>query len=84
MVAGDFNATVDHAQFRALLTDGYHDAAEQCGAGYLASYPADRWLPPLIAIDHLLTKHATATSAATVALPGSDHRGILVGVRPRP
>jgi endonuclease/exonuclease/phosphatase (EEP) superfamily protein YafD len=81
IVAGDFNATVDHAQFRALLSHGLQDAAEQCGAGYLASYPTDRWFPPMIAIDHVLTKHASATSASTLSLPGSDHRGLLVHVR---
>jgi endonuclease/exonuclease/phosphatase (EEP) superfamily protein YafD len=83
IVAGDFNATVDHAQFRALLTHGYQDAAEQCGAGYLASYPTDRWFPPMIAIDHVLTKRATAMSASTVSMPGSDHRALLVHVRLR-
>lgn len=83
IVAGDFNATFDHAQFRALLRHGYQDAAEQCGAGYLASYPTDRWFPPLIAIDHVLTNRAAATSASTLSLPGSDHRGLLVHVRLR-
>ena len=55
--------------------------AEQSGAGYLASYPTDRWFPPVIAIDHVLTNHASATSASTLSLPGSDHRGLLVHVR---
>lgn len=78
LVAGDFNATVDHAQFRALLGDGYEDAAEQAGAGYLPTYPTDRWWGPLIGIDHVLTRSASAGSAATYSLPGSDHRALLV------
>ena len=77
IVAGDFNATTDHAQFRRLLTHGYVDGAERSGAGYLASYPTDRWFPPLIAIDHVLTRNAPATSVRTLALPGSDHRALL-------
>jgi endonuclease/exonuclease/phosphatase (EEP) superfamily protein YafD len=77
IAAGDFNATTDHAQFRKLLTRGYGDAAEHCGAGYLASYPTDRWFPPLIAIDHVLSRNAPADDVHTLALPGSDHRALL-------
>ena len=81
LVAGDFNATVDHAQFRALLTGGYHDAADQAGAGYLPTYPADRWWGPLIGIDHVLMRGgAVATSAKTFSLRRSDHRALLVRV----
>lgn len=78
VVAGDFNATVDHVQFRRLLGDGYGDAAAESGAGYTRTYPSDRWYPPLIGIDHVLTRGAVATRADTVDLPGSDHRGLLV------
>jgi endonuclease/exonuclease/phosphatase (EEP) superfamily protein YafD len=31
-------------------------------------------------IDHVLTNRCTATSAETVALPGSDHRGLVAAV----
>jgi endonuclease/exonuclease/phosphatase (EEP) superfamily protein YafD len=81
IVAGDFNATTDNAQFRSLLGGGLQDAAEHSGAGYLASYPTDRFFPPVIAIDHVLTHDAPAIDAATIALPGSDHRGLVVHVR---
>jgi endonuclease/exonuclease/phosphatase (EEP) superfamily protein YafD len=77
IAAGDYNSTVDHAQFRALFSDGYADAADQAGAGYPASYPADRWFGPLIAIDHVLTRNAVASSLSTLDLPNSDHRGLL-------
>jgi endonuclease/exonuclease/phosphatase (EEP) superfamily protein YafD len=81
IVAGDFNATTDNAQFRSLLSHGYSDGAEQVGAGYLSTYPTDRWFPPVIAIDHVLTAgRAAVTSLSTVALPGSDHRGLLAHV----
>ncbi|MDQ1569927.1 MAG: hypothetical protein QOF79_601, partial [Actinomycetota bacterium] len=77
MVAGDFNATFDMKPFRRLLEDGYRDAAEQAGAGITATYPANTWAPPVLAIDHVLTHHCNATSANTVKLPGSDHRGLM-------
>jgi endonuclease/exonuclease/phosphatase (EEP) superfamily protein YafD len=78
IAAGDYNSTVDHAQFRALLTDGYDDAAEQAGAGYLPTYPDDRWWGPVIGIDHVLTRGAVGTAADTFSVPGSDHRALLV------
>lgn len=78
VVSGDFNATFDNAQFRALLSGPVRDAAEASGAGLLRTYPADRFFPPLIGIDHVLTRNLTAQSVHTVALTGSDHRGLLV------
>ncbi|MFD4292527.1 endonuclease/exonuclease/phosphatase family protein [Rhodococcus sp. NPDC058505] len=80
VMAADFNATWDHAQFRALLGDGVRDAAEQAGSGVLRSYPADRWLPPLLSIDRILVAGARATDVGVVDLPGSDHRGVLARI----
>lgn len=77
IVSGDFNATLDHPQFRSLLAGGYHDAADQAGAGLLPTYPTDRIIPPLLALDHVLVRTATATAVRTLALPGSDHRALL-------
>lgn len=80
LAGGDFNATPDLHQFRKLLTHGYADAAEQAGAGMTRTFPADTWLPPLIAIDHVLTRRAVATGAETVSIEGTDHRALLVRV----
>lgn len=80
IAAGDYNATTDHAQFRDLLTGGYRDAADDAGAGYLPSYPNDRWFGPVIGIDHVLLRDAGGRSARTLDLPGSDHRALLVRV----
>ncbi|GAB2458138.1 endonuclease/exonuclease/phosphatase family protein [Jatrophihabitans fulvus] len=77
---GDYNATTGHAQFRSLLADGYRDAIDDAGAGYLPSYPNDRWYGPVIGIDHVLVRGATGTSARTLELPASDHRALLVQV----
>ncbi|MDT5201128.1 MAG: hypothetical protein QOH34_2650 [Mycobacterium sp.] len=77
IAAGDFNSTPDMREFRSLLGDGYQDASEQAGAGFNRTYPADSRIPPIIAIDHVLTFQCTATSVETVGLPGSDHRGLV-------
>lgn len=80
LVAGDFNATFDHKRYRRLLSEGYRDAAVSVGAGALATYAADRWYPPIIAIDHILVRDAEVREVHTVELPGSDHRGIWARV----
>ncbi|WP_375491218.1 endonuclease/exonuclease/phosphatase family protein [uncultured Jatrophihabitans sp.] len=80
LVGGDFNATPDSAQFRAVLHSGFQDAADQAGAGTTRSYPSDRSFPPLIAIDHVLTRGAVAQAASTVQISGSDHRALLTTV----
>ena len=83
IVAGDFNSTTDNARFRDLVGHGYSDATEHADEGYLPTYPTDRFTGPLIAIDHVLTRDADAVDARTVALPRSDHRGLLVHLRLR-
>ncbi|WP_231743235.1 endonuclease/exonuclease/phosphatase family protein [Mycobacterium sp. GA-2829] len=80
IVAGDFNATTDMRQLRDLFTDGYRDAAEQSGAGIMPTFPADSRLPPLLAIDRVLTRQCDATSMRTLPVPGSDHRGVAATI----
>ncbi|WP_307787690.1 endonuclease/exonuclease/phosphatase family protein [Mycolicibacterium sp. S2-37] len=81
IVGGDFNSTPDMRQFRDLLTDGYRDAVQQLGSGLSPTFPANRWMPPLITIDHILTRNAAASSVKTITIPGSDHRALLATVR---
>jgi endonuclease/exonuclease/phosphatase family metal-dependent hydrolase len=55
IVAGDFNATVDHAQFRRLLRRGWVDAASRAGHGLSLTWgPRPGRRPALLAIDHVL------------------------------
>ena len=79
LLAGDFNATLDHADLRGLIGRGYHDAAEQAGTGLRPTWPAGRRLvPTLVTIDHVLAdRRIRVISARSVAIPGSDHRGVL-------
>jgi len=79
VLAGDFNATLDHAELRRLLERGYHDVAERAGVALRPTWPAGETLiPALITIDHVLAdRRARVVSARSVAIPGSDHRGVL-------
>ena len=80
IVGGDFNSTIDMRPFRRLLTNGYADAAGQSGSGRNFTFPANKPYPPVLGIDHVLTRNATAVSTETVKMPGTDHRALLVTV----
>jgi endonuclease/exonuclease/phosphatase (EEP) superfamily protein YafD len=83
ILAGDFNATLDHAQFRRLLRLGYADAASRAGNGLAPTWgPPPRGAPGLLAIDHVLVDPRCAVQATSVRrLPGTDHRAVCVEVR---
>lgn len=81
IVAGDFNSTPDMRQFRDLLTGGYRDAVQQTGGGFAPTFPNNNWVPPVITIDHVLTRNAAASSIHTVRIPGSDHRALLATIK---
>jgi len=82
IIGGDYNSTPDLRQFRDLLADGgYRDAVEQTGAGFAPTYPSNRWFPPFIIIDHVLTRNSAAKSVRTVDIPGSDHRALLTAIQ---
>ncbi|MET8798714.1 endonuclease/exonuclease/phosphatase family protein [Nocardia sp. NPDC004568] len=81
IAGGDFNATHDHSQFRALASGRFHDAADQAGAGHLVTYPTDKWWPPVVGIDHIVLAEARAVAVETVGLPGADHRALVARVR---
>lgn len=81
LVGGDYNATSNMRQFRNLLTNGYSDAVEQTGAGFGPTFKADIALPPVITIDHLLTRNAGVSSVRTITVAGSDHRALLATIQ---
>ena len=81
IVAGDFNATRDHRQFRELLAAGYTDAGSDAGAGILLTYPADRSWGPIIGIDHVLVSNdLVGVEVTSVDQPGSDHLAVVAKV----
>jgi endonuclease/exonuclease/phosphatase (EEP) superfamily protein YafD len=79
LLAGDFNATLDHQELRRLLGDGgYVDAADAVGAGYHTTWPAGRGFPPEITIDHVLVDPRVRVADLSVHLvPHSDHRAVI-------
>lgn len=82
VVLGDFNAVREHAPMEQLRAAGLTDAAEQAKAGWVPTFPARGWLPPLLAIDHVMVNASLqATSLASFEVPGCDHRGLLARLR---
>jgi endonuclease/exonuclease/phosphatase (EEP) superfamily protein YafD len=78
ILAGDFNATLDHAELRRVLDTGYEDAAEAVGAGLRATWPSNRRFPPPVTIDHVLADaRCGVRSARVMRVPRSDHRAVL-------
>lgn len=81
VVAGDFNAVADHGPMQRLSRLGLRSATDLAGAGWLATYPAEGRLPPLLPIDHVLVNdRLTATSVTAFSVPGTDHRGLLASL----
>jgi endonuclease/exonuclease/phosphatase (EEP) superfamily protein YafD len=80
VIAGDFNASRDHRQFRDLLAAGLADSADiardRPWPGF--TWPANRRYPPLMRLDHVLVSPGiTVSQTRTVAIAGTDHRGVL-------
>ncbi|MEO3779178.1 endonuclease/exonuclease/phosphatase family protein [Micromonospora sp. B11E3] len=83
VLAGDFNATLDHAPLRALLATGYVDAADAVGVGLVGTWgPYDGDPIPPVTIDHVLVDRRIAVHAVAVRpVPGSDHRAVFAELR---
>jgi endonuclease/exonuclease/phosphatase (EEP) superfamily protein YafD len=88
VVAGDFNASRDHRPFRDLLAAGFLDCADaaisRAWPGF--TWPADRLIPPVMRLDHVLVSRAgtTVLEARTIRVPGTDHRGVFAVIEFRP
>jgi endonuclease/exonuclease/phosphatase (EEP) superfamily protein YafD len=78
VLAGDFNATLDHAELRDLVDSGYSDAADAVGSGLVPTWPRPVHAPP-VTIDHVLVDERVYVEDVSVHdLAGSDHRMVLV------
>jgi endonuclease/exonuclease/phosphatase (EEP) superfamily protein YafD len=82
LVAGDLNATWGHAELRDLLRSGrLSDGAAARGSPWAMTWRRGRWLPPLVRIDHILTRGgAEVTAIRTGQGAGSDHRPLIADV----
>ena len=83
IMAGDFNATLDHARFRELLRLGYVDAAVQAGRGLIPTWgPRPGGELAVLAIDHILLDPRCAVRAFSAhRLPGTDHRALYAQIQ---
>ncbi|GAA4796354.1 endonuclease/exonuclease/phosphatase family protein [Streptomyces ziwulingensis] len=79
VVAGDFNASQDHAAFRRVIDTGLSDAARLAGSGRTPSWPA-RTTPTFgVQIDHVLvSEDFSVRDARFLDLARTDHRALLV------
>ncbi|MGC9541997.1 endonuclease/exonuclease/phosphatase family protein [Streptomyces sp. UG1] len=78
VVAGDFNASQDHAAFRRILDTGLQDAARLAGHDRTVSWPA-RTAPAFgVQIDHvLLSADFSVRAARFLDLADTDHRALV-------
>lgn len=82
ILAGDFNASLDHAAMRRFLSRGYLDAADSAGEGLTPTWPVNKRLPPLITIDHVVADQRVGVNAVSVhTVPGTDHRAVFADLR---
>ncbi|MGW6014522.1 endonuclease/exonuclease/phosphatase family protein [Streptomyces sp. NPDC055210] len=79
VVAGDFNATQDHAAFRRILDTGFMDGARLTGDTRTPSWPALTAPAFGAQIDHVLVSRGfTATRTRFLDLDDTDHRALVV------
>ena len=79
LVVGDLNATRSWPAYRRLRGTGLDDGA--CRAGTAApTWRYRRIGPPLLRIDHALTRDLTVATTRTVVVPGSDHLGLVIDI----
>jgi endonuclease/exonuclease/phosphatase (EEP) superfamily protein YafD len=81
ILAGDFNATHDHASFRDLLGSRFSDATREWGAGPTVTWPEGSQVPALFALDHVVVeKDMPVSDVVSMQVPGSDHRALMATV----
>lgn len=79
-ISGDFNSTLDHRAFRAVLDRGYRDAADETGNGFKWTWVVTR--TGRLVIDHVLVPPGVAVqSFEVIDLPGSDHNAVVARLR---
>lgn len=80
ILAGDFNATLDHAELRRVLDAGYLSAGDVLGRGLEPTWPVGGSVPG-VTIDHVLVDRSMGVgSYEVVEVAGSDHRAVLARV----
>ncbi|GAA2897165.1 endonuclease/exonuclease/phosphatase family protein [Streptosporangium fragile] len=82
ILAGDFNASLDHVAMRRFLNRGYVDAADAVGEGLVPTWPAHRGIPPIITIDHVVVDQRVGVNEVSIhTVTGTDHRAVFADLR---
>jgi endonuclease/exonuclease/phosphatase (EEP) superfamily protein YafD len=78
IVAGDFNATMQFPTLQAFARRAHLTEANQArGQGLASTWPANRFFPPLLRLDHVFVRGIGVAGVHEFTVPGSDHRGIV-------
>lgn len=82
VLAGDFNASYDHAEFRRVLQDGDRkmvDVGMAQGSRLVPTWPMEDLPLPGITIDHIVTSPGVRSADYSVhRVAGTDHAAIVV------
>ena len=79
VVAGDFNASAAHPAFRGLCAGP--GALAGCGSIFAPPTWAPReWIPPVLPLDHVLTRELAVLDRGAFRVSGSDHRAVWATV----
>ena len=85
VLAGDFNATLDHPVLRRLGDAGFLNAHRNAGRRRLATWPRVPGLSrlsPIVQIDHVQVRDLDVVDAGTLVVPGSDHLAVWAELAP--
>jgi endonuclease/exonuclease/phosphatase family metal-dependent hydrolase len=85
LVAGDFNATLDHPRLLELMSARFRDASTDAGLGWRPTWPspgnvrmATVRIPSLFALDHVFVRGPlVVTQAHTRLVAHTDHRALV-------
>ncbi|MFI5731700.1 endonuclease/exonuclease/phosphatase family protein [Kribbella sp. NPDC051587] len=81
IVAGDFNATLDHSDFRWALASNCHSVGPSVGGGLKGTWPSDQPAIARTQIDHVLaTRTIEPLRFATYEIEGTDHLAVVATV----
>lgn len=85
VVAGDFNATVDHADFRQALGGYCRSVGPTVGGGLQGTWPADQPAVLRTQIDHVVvTRQFEPGRFTTYPIRGTDHRAVVAAIALKP
>jgi endonuclease/exonuclease/phosphatase (EEP) superfamily protein YafD len=81
VVAGDFNATIDHADFRDALGSNCKSVGPTVGEGFQGTWPANRPVLFRTQIDHVVVSDGILPGKfQTYEMEGSDHRAVITTI----